>query len=317
MDQKKSKLHWENPLLDPEFVADLITIISPYATSSAIRELFQRVPPPVGLQVLTSWTSDSLLGGSADPEVFRVIEEYGGRLYLHDRIHLKLYVCSSHHAVLSTGNLTRSGLGFSSHPNIEASAVVELQPTDWDRISQLFSKSRRVTTEIYEKAVEFCETHRQKQEPAPRFTLPDEVATVEQFSWLSLPASKHPEELWRDYSGATPSATPEQEARMQHDLQIYDIQDGLGEESFHAVMSTAFLRHPFIKELGSWIKEEGHVGFGKVKAWLQRNCSDKPTPYRWELTPATQALYEWLAFYHESITWSRPNHSQVMKWSDS
>jgi hypothetical protein len=316
MDQAKSKLYWDNPLLDPEFVADLITIITPYATSSAVRELFERVKPPQGLQLITSWKSDSLLSGVSDPEVYRVVEEYGGRLYLHDRIHIKLYVCSSHHAVLSTGNLTRNGLGFSASPNIEGSSVVRLDSEDWKRISRLFSESRRVTEEIYEMATEFCEHHRKAPEKTPAFELPRPVETEANFSWLSLPATKHPDALWRAYEMIDQISEPEELARVSHDLDLYEIPPGLGEEAFHEILGSAFLRHPFTKKLTGWLQTEGQAYFGAVKVWLQQNCSDKPTPYRWELTPATQALFAWLGFYNQKITWSRPNHSQLLKWEN-
>lgn len=314
MDQEKSKLYWDNPLLDPEFVADLITIISPYATSSAVRALFERVPPPRGLQLITSWKSDSLLSGVSDPEVYRVIEEYGGRLYLHDRIHLKLYVCSSHHAVLSTGNLTCNGLGFSATPNIEGSSIVRLNSGDWKQISRLFSESRRVTEEIYEMAREFCERNKKEPENTPAFELPRPFETEADFSWLSLPATKHPEALWNAYERLDQISEPEELSRVSHDLQLFELPQGLEEENFHALLGAAFLGHPFTQRLTTWLQSEGQAYFTEVKIWLQKTCTDKPTPYRWELTPATQALYDWLAYYHKNITWSRPNHSQLIQW---
>lgn len=314
METGESKLFWGNPLLDKDFVADLVTIISPYATASGIRELFQRVPPPEDLQVITSWKCDSLLSGAADPEVFRVVEEYGGRLYLHDRIHIKLYVCSSRQAVLSTGNLTRNGLGFSTRPNIEGSSLVRLEPEDWKRISQIFSESRRVTQEIYELATEFCKLHKKGKNETPSFELPKPVSTEADFSWLSLPATKHPESLWQAYEEIDQISEPEELARVSHDLQLYELPPELEKEAFHSLLRAAFLNHPFTKRLALWIEAEGQASFGAVKIWLQKNCSDKPTPYRWELTPATQALFDWLQFYHDNTTWDRPNHSQILRY---
>jgi hypothetical protein len=289
--------------------------VSPYATASGLRELFARIPPPVGLQVITSWSSNTLLSGSADPEVYRVVEEVGGRLYLHDRIHLKLYICSHHQAVLSTGNLTRKGLGFSASPNIEASAFVDLVSTDWQIISKLFEESQRVTKEIYDEAVAYCAKYKKPAEIAPKFVIPRPIVATEMFSWLSLPATISPAELWKSYSAEYSGDDPEKQARLSHDLELYEIQDGLTEELFYIQTGTHFLKHPFIVKFIEWLVLEETAHFGAVKAWLQNTCSDKPTPYRWELTPATQALFDWLAFYHPKIRWDRPNHSQLLHWA--
>ncbi len=270
----------------------------------------------MGLQVITSWKSDSLLSGAADPEVFRVIEGYGGRLYLHKQIHIKLYVCSSHHAILSTGNLTCNGLGFSDTPNIEGSAIVRLASDDWDRISKLFSESLRVTKEIYEMAADFCSRHKKIHSDAPCFELPTPLETEADFSWLSLPATMHPEALWGSYKIINQISDPAELARVSHDLNLYEIPPGLSKEAFHAILGSTFLRHPFTEKLTAWLRSESQVYFGRVKEWLQQNCSDKPTPYRWELTPATQALFDWLVYYNKKITWSRPNHSQLLRWEE-
>lgn len=315
MTRTEAKLHWGNPILDPGYTSDLVVIVSPYATAAGLRELFERIQPPSGLQLVTSWKADNLLSGSSDPEVYKILGEVGGRLYLHDRIHLKLYICSHHQAVLSTGNLTRNGLGFSASPNIEASSFVELVDADWRKITRLFSESQRVTDQIYEAATEFCEENRTPSAPAPVFHVPELIHTEAMFSWLSLPATPSPEALWEAYQRESPTMDPEDSARMAHDLGIYDIPENLSEHSFHLALGDAFRRHPFILALVGWLQQEGSASFGQVKAWLQENCSDRPTPYRWELTPATQALYEWLEFYHERLTWSRPSHSQVLKWS--
>lgn len=317
MNQTEAKLHWENPILNADYTSDLVAIISPYATAAGLRELFEKIPPPRGLQIITSWRADNLLSGASDPEVYQVLSQVDGRLYLHDRIHLKLYICSHHRAVLSSGNLTRNGLGFSDRPNIEASSFVELVDSDWKRITEIFGESRRVDDEIYEAAVSYCASNKMPRVVVPKFEVPPMSLSDEMFSWLSLPATRSPEELWGRYCKRESLGDPEDAARMSHDLENYEVPMGLEENSFHLTLGDAFRRHPFISAFVAWLQQVESVSFGRVKEWLQRNCSDKPTPYRWELTPATQALYDWLEFYHERITWSRPGHSQVLRWSPS
>jgi hypothetical protein len=63
------------------------------------------------------------------------------------------------------------------------------------------------------------------------------------------------------------------------------------------------------------IKKEKNARFGLVNEWLQQNCSDKPTPYRWELKATTRCLYDWLAYFFPEISWDRPSYSMILRWS--
>ena len=66
------------------------------------------------------------------------------------------------------------------------------------------------------------------------------------------------------------------------------------------------------------IKNERSARFGQVNEWITELCSDKPTPYRWELKSSTNKLYDWLDYFFDEISWDVPGrHSQVIYWDES
>jgi hypothetical protein len=311
----QSPLLWSNPLLDSSERSNLILIISPYSNAAAVSKLFEGSTFPAGLQIITKWDSASLSSGASDPELFPLLERHGGRLYTHPRIHLKLYIHSKHEAILSTGNLTLRGLGLCDQPNIETSATVSLIRDDWKRINNLCLESTPITEAAYLAAKKYTKSIRLPS-PCEDFILPQPLKPSEtDFSWLSLPATRCPDQLWEFYSDPDSFRDPDEKARGFHDLDLYNIRSGFSHDTFQVQLSTGFLSHPFILKLVEWLRSKGNARFGEVKEWLQKNCSDKPTPYRWQLTPATQALFDWLMHYHPNISWIRPNHSQILLWT--
>jgi hypothetical protein len=90
----------------------------------------------------------------------------------------------------------------------------------------------------------------------------------------------------------------------------------LTKEQFFKQIGNAFRAHPFVKAVVRLLQEKGTLHFGAVNAWITSNCSDRPTPSRWEIKPATNRLYEWLSHFYDEISWCRPNHSQILIWQN-
>jgi len=58
------------------------------------------------------------------------------------------------------------------------------------------------------------------------------------------------------------------------------------------MLKKKFFEHPFIQKIDEFIvNNEGF--FGRIKEWVQTNCTDVPVPRRWELTGNVQTLYDW------------------------
>ena len=56
-------------------------------------------------------------------------------------------------------------------------------------------------------------------------------------------------------------------------------------------LSAKFFSHSFIQKIDEFIAPEAY--FGRIKEWIQDNCTDVPVPSRRELTGNVQVLLEW------------------------
>jgi len=173
--------------------------------------------------------------------------------------------------------------------------------------------SFRVDDEIYQKAVDFKNAN-----PKPSGAIPKLILAPEQdpqFSTLSLPATDDPSELYVLYASNEPIPL-DCAAAFYHDINLYKVPPGLKEDAFHSHLHDSFTDQPFTKAIVALIKANGSARFGLVNEWLQTNCSEKPTPYLWELKPATRRLYTWLQHFYEGISWDQPHYSMVIRWDD-
>lgn len=262
------------------------------------------------LQIITRWDPSSLLSGATDAGVFPYLDDLAIPLYIHPSIHLKLYVFDDSTAFHSSGNITSRGLGLSAHSNIEVGCLTELTQYDWGMILNLLEDSTRVTADVYARARKYVEDNAAPPPPSPPLDLA--LTARKPFSRLSLPASPDPCALFRFYRGDRLSED-ESITAYAHDIILYHLPSDLDESSFYAHLGEAFTTHPFIESVVQLLREEKEARFGLVNGWITNLCADTPTPYRWELKPATRRLYDWLAHFFDDIEWSRPRHSMILR----
>jgi len=204
-------------------------------------------------------------------------------------------------------------MGLTKPYNLEIGCRTELGREDWASIYQLLKDSFKVDDDIYRKALVYRD-----ENIKPRDALPDLNLTPNknlQFSILSLPTTDSPEEFFRLYNSEE-SVPVENIAEFMHDMTLYDVQPGTEQDNFYGYLRGKFKGQPFTQAIVELIKSEGSARFGLVNEWIQSNCSDKPTPYRWELKPATRRLYNWLEYFYEEISWDRPHYSMVIRWKE-
>ena len=136
---------------------------------------------------------------------------------------------------------------------------------------------------------------------------------------MSLPATQSPEYLYEIYKNPTQYIDePDVYAEFVHDLVLYNLTNALDADKFIPELAQRFKRHAFIQEIVSFIERKGSVRFGEINGWITEQCTDKPTPYRWNLKRSTNRLYNWLSYFYEEITWDIPgSHSQVIYWNDN
>jgi hypothetical protein len=299
---------------------DTLTIaICPYIRAEALTRVLQVCEAPENLQVICRWDANSLLSGATEPDIFNVLNEVGAKLYIHPRIHLKLFVLSKNRAIHSSGNLTLKGLGLSSVSNIEVAAEVTLGARDWRNIYAVLEQSLRVDEQIYEQAIRFMADNPKTMLNIPRFQ--PIVTADKRFSITALPLCATPEilvNLSERLSRGVADMDDQLIHAVVHDQCLFAFGDAIPAEIALEQIGVAFKQHPFIIAFVDFLRTEGSARFGLVTDWIHRNCSDKPRPYRKDLKEIIRNLYNWLSFYFEEISWDVPGErSMVIRWTET
>tara|TARA_Y100000588_G_scaffold107970_1_gene118307 strand:- start:9852 stop:10826 length:975 start_codon:yes stop_codon:yes gene_type:complete len=289
-------------------------IIAPYIKREALKQLLDECEDLSNLKVIVRWDAQDIIAGVSDIEIYEDLRAKGIPLYRHPSIHLKMLVFNQNWAFHTSGNITQSGLGLRANPNIEVGAQIQLGTKDWIEIHKLLEQAVLIDDELYEKAFEYKEANKSKPDPLPPLDL--EPTDDKAFSRFSLPAVQSPEKLYEIYQD--PDAFKNDDelfSAFVHDISLYEIASGLGEEQFLGQLGINFRKHPFSQAISEFVKESGSARFGEINQWITDQCSDNPTPYRWEIKETTNKLYDWLDYFFEEITWDVPGaRSQVIYW---
>jgi hypothetical protein len=256
---------------------------------------------------ITRWTSQDIVSGVSDPDIYPLLEKMEIPLYVHPTIHLKLYVFSDGSAVQGSCNLTHKGFGWDGVCNNELAAHTTLGMSDWRQIDKILRQSERIDRTAYDIVTQYKQTHVQPMNDLPPLVFP--MAMASDFSLLSLPASGDPIR-WLSDLGTT-TVTPE----TTHDLILF----GFDEEAAALTETSLKIRYrrlPIVAEVIRWLAAREKASFGEVSQWLHSICTDRPLPYRSTIKEAVQNLYRWLPFAFEEISVERPRHSDLLVWND-
>ena len=245
--------------------------------------------------IVVRWQLRDLLLGSSDLEVFDYCKEKGISIYRNPRLHLKAFVDDYKRCILGSANISSRGINLppSRLPNYELASVCE-NLTFEDRLyfQLILNESTLVTDALY---LRLKERMAKEVVDLPEFDEEDfgEEYHDRNFLISALPMTANVATLMRIYSDQSMVNEVELNCAV-HDFALYDIPIGLAPDVAHARLRVAFFGHPFIEAFLKNVQENGVIYFGRAKEWIQANCTDVPTPRRWELTGNTRILYDWL-----------------------
>ena len=270
---------------------ETIRIIVPYIRTDVVKELLDGIDSKV--VIITTWDTRDLVSGSSELSLYPYCKDRGIGLYVNSKIHLKVVSAGLRHYVLCTGNMSRRGMHEGG--NYEMGVLVkEASPDDRVYFERIRCESRLVDDDMYDTLSKWV-----KQQPQPPKT-EDELDSLvrmqpDKFLVSALPMTRSVDDLVSGYArmgqGLEPSDDDEVAACVFHDLANYGIELGLSEAEFRAQLASRFFAHPFVQQMDSFIDPETY--FGRVKEWIQDNCTDVPVPSRRDLTGNVQVLYEW------------------------
>ena len=269
-----------------------IILYIPFIKIKIFAKLVENISNQITL--ITTWNTNDLVTGSSDLELYRWCKENGHFLYIHNKIHLKVYSVNLDSAIIASANISHNGL--EDGGNYEIGVFVE-KLTNQDRmyLEKIKKDAHFVDDDVYKQYLENYEKCKKDVPEKIKFKQPTIIPKKDYFLKSSLPMTRDVDNLIDGYlkinSGLEPSNNSEIVACIYHDLANYNMDIGLSEEEFIVKLKIKFFSHPFTKKIDEFINPEAY--FGRIKEWVQENCTDVPLPKRWELTENVQALYDW------------------------
>jgi len=269
-----------------------IFLYVPYIQTKILSKLVENLDHKI--TIITTWEPNDLLTGSSELKLYPFCKENKITLYVNNKIHLKVYSVGLESAIITSGNISHSGL--MPGGNFECGVIIDkLSSADRLYFEKIRTSANLVDDEFYAPLLEWYE---KQSKEIPKHIKLEEIVLIsirENFLISALPMTKDVNDLVKGYekinSGLEPSDDSEITACIYHDLANYGIDTGLTKGEFLKKLKIQFFLHPFIQKIDEFIAPEAY--FGNIKEWVQSNCIDVPVPSRRELTGNVQVLYDW------------------------
>jgi hypothetical protein len=287
-----------------------IFIFVPYIKTKILEELLEGIQNPI--TVITTWHINDLINGSSELELYEFCKHKGIFLYINQNIHLKVYSVNLTTGVIASGNVSTRGL--MKDDRFEA-GIISGKFSNKDRmyLENIKNNAEFVDEKVFQKYLKRFDECKEKAHPINDFKDPIITPKEDDFLISSLPMTKNINELIKGYekinSHQTPSDNQETADCIYHDISNYKIESGLSKDEFIEKLKIEFFAHPFTKKIDEFIDPEAY--FGRIKEWVQDNCTNVPIPSRRELTGNVQVLYDWFVELGDGkYAVDRPNHSE-------
>ncbi len=260
-----------------------LVIVSPYIKADALAKVLNSAKHICSLTCITRWTPDDLAVGASDIGCRSMVTEKGGSFRLHPFLHAKYYAIDDS-IFVGSANLTLSGMGWSTQPNLEILCEIH-NNFDAHRFLVEASKNAREV-----KDVEFSYWKNIITIKTQRSSLFGDRAKLS--NWR--PMTRDPRNLefaYRELHNEIASLD-EQKATLQ-DIQKLSIPPNLDDKDLRTWMLTCLLATPFTNSV---------IGLSDL---------DTPSPvrilaetYRLDITEARrymEAVQSWLSFLAPEI----------------
>ncbi len=289
---------------------DQILLFVPYIKTKILEKLLDGIGNKI--TIVTTWHINDLIGKSSELELYEFCKKREIFLYINNKIHLKVYSVNLDTAIVTSGNISNNGL--MPDMNFEA-GILSGKFSNQDRLylEKIKKDAEFVDEKVFQKYLEKYNECKEKAHPQNDFK--DLITTPKKDDFLisALPMTRNIDDLIKGYvkinSNQKPSDNQEIADCVYHDIANYKIESDLSKEEFIEKLKIEFFSHPFTKKIEEFINPEAY--FGRVKEWIQNNCTNVPVPSRRELTGNVQVLYDWFVKLGDGkYAVDRPNHSE-------
>ncbi len=280
-------------------------LCAPFAKAAVVDRLLAALEPGVEIELFTRWRPEEVAAGVSDTAVLRQVTEQGGRVYLCDALHAKLFRFDEL-ALIGSANLTAKALGWRRDSNLEL--LVEA-PADHDAVGALERELRaaaipatpEIAAEVERAAALLPKAPQQPEEVEASSSA--EPAAIE--SWR--PHLREPRDLYRAYSQGLERLTELSAAAAARDLGDLEIPAGLDRDQFESLVGTRLVQAPLIQEIDTLLSRSRR--FGEIRDHLAGALDVD----RDEATHAWQTAMRWMLYFlPQRYARSVPSHSEIM-----
>lgn len=282
------------PFIEREIscVSSDLTIVSAFVKLSALEKLDNKLQnTEIQKRLLVRFRKDDLLFGSSDIEIFNYCKKNGWKLYYNLELHSKIFVFDRKKYVVGSANVTMSGLGISTNPNLETVCWGEITQNEMSKIDLFYKTSNLLTENIYLLMLEHLQNKANQSNDWP-----SEIIDLQE----------PPRQLW--VSELISSISP---------FDMNSADRALLDLSLQASFDMNLVKLKFLKsKCYRWLKyavgEE--IYFGGLTAKLHDSLINDPTPFRKDVKQLLKNLLNWLIELEiDEFQIDRPNYSQRIK----
>ena len=210
-----------------------LVLVAPYIKLDALQMTLDAVGDGAEITCITRWTPLDVSLGASDVACRSLILNKGGSFRLHNSLHAKYYRADDR-VLIGSANLTMSGLGFATSPNLEILTWAEsFDGGAFER--RLLHESREITDDEYAMW---------ERMPKSSIDLPDigfPILDLDQWK----PQTRQPEYLWQVYSGRCLPSDDQYELAMS-DLDALKIPATLTRDAFDDWVRSVMSFSPFV-----------------------------------------------------------------------
>jgi hypothetical protein len=271
-----------------------IFLYVPYIKTKVLEKLLEGIDNQIS--IITTWHINDLISGSSELKLYKFCKEQNIALYIHNKIHLKVYSVNLESSIVASGNISHNGL--MDGGNYEAGVLVDkLEISDRMYLEKIKREATFVDDDVYQIYLDEYDKAKKQAPEQIDFKDPKIIQQKNYFLKSALPMTDSISELIQGYnkinSNSEPSENSETANCIYHDLANYNIEVGLSEKEFRDNLKKQFFTHPFTQKINEFIETSERTQFGFIKRWVREHCTDVPLPRPWEFTKNIQILYHW------------------------
>ena len=281
-------------------------LVAPFIKVGALARVLEGIAPSVAVTCVTRWRLEELATGVSDLDVWPLVHERGGAVYLRPDLHAKYYRADEH-CLVGSANLTGAALGWVRDANLEL--LVGLPATDgrlcgWER--NLLAGTVAVDEDLYQAArAALAAFPPATTRPGLAQLLPVGQSMAVSFpAWL--PRTRQPADLFRAYTGRWELLSAATRAAAAFDLAALDVVTNLPQAAFERAIGVRLLQHPLLRRLDAFVGQPRR--FGEVVVFLR----SEPTLASIDHVAAWQTSMRWLLHFLPSrYRLAQPRHTEM------